>query len=382
MQNDIAESIPRAQSRPFSLADWRYDAHGSRRDLRLDLLRGLFLVFMLIYHYHQSWLTHYTYESLGNVSAAEGFVFISGMVVALVYFPIVERQGIGAALRKAWKRAFHLYLADVVTLGAIFLLGSFLLPLKAVTRILSDTPPLQVALDIVTLRLGTLGFDILLLYILLLFFTPLFLWLIQTRRTLWLIAGSLALYLLYHRSPETFMWQFSNKDSWRFPFMVWQVLFVGGMVTVAHRARLGELWQRVAPLRPGYWIALLFIVLFVFRQLLNNNVVNLAPATYDFWFDKTMLGVGRLFNFAVVALVLYWVTTHLWKPLARGPGVILIPLGQASLYVFLVHLLLAYIYRSFSPELPLAGSGLYEAASVLFIWFLVRRKFLFRLVPH
>lgn len=382
MLKELVENISPAVPRTFSIADWRYDPRQSKRDLRLDLLRGFFLFCMLVYHYHESWMVRVTYESFGLVSAAEGFVFLSGMVVGLVYLPILQKQGIGAALRKAWRRALHLYLADVISLAAIVLLGIYVLPLKAVTRIVDETTMPELVRDIFTLRLAPLGYDILLLYIILLLFTPLALWLIHTGRTRWLIAASIAIYLLYRFSPETFMWQFSNKDTWRFPVMVWQILFVAGLVTATHRAQLWQVWHRLAPLRPAIWVTVFFVLFFVMRHWPAFRIAVLSDQAYDLWFDKTMLGVGRLFNALVIAIALTWAVTRFWQPLARGPGNILIPLGQASLYVFLVHLVMSYVYRTYSSALPFESSGIYELLSIFFIWFLVRRKFLFRYVPH
>lgn len=366
----------------FSLAAWRYDPNGSRRDLRLDFLRGLFLCLMLIYHFHRSWLINYTYEFFGTTTAAEGFVFISGMVVCLVYFPVYQRNGFRAMLRKAWGRALRLYLADVVLLGALLLVHLFIVPLRPLDQI-SFGSPLQVLFNLITLRYMPFGFDILLLYILLLLLTPLILWLIHTHRTVWLVAGSVALYILYYLSPGTFEWHFVDKEIWRFPLMVWQVLFVGGILIIAYRPQLRAWWNSLPSRVPMLVVGILFLIFFAFRQLLDLDVISLGRATYNFWFDKPMLGVGRLLNFAVAALVVYWITDRFWEPFFRTVGKIFIPLGQASLYVFLMHIVLSYAYRSGVADiLPFVRSGVYEILGILLLWFLVRQRFLFRVAPH
>jgi len=54
------------------------------RDNRIDTIRGLLLIFMAIDHFG-GWITNYTWQFYGYSSSAEGFVFLSGFVFALVY---------------------------------------------------------------------------------------------------------------------------------------------------------------------------------------------------------------------------------------------------------------------------------------------------------
>jgi len=49
------------------------------RDRRIDTLRGMLLIIMTVDHLG-GWLTVITGQSLGYVSAAEGFIFLSGFV--------------------------------------------------------------------------------------------------------------------------------------------------------------------------------------------------------------------------------------------------------------------------------------------------------------
>lgn len=382
MLREFVTTLTPPRLRSLSLAQWKYDPSLSKRDLRLDFLRGLFLCTMIVYHYHRAWLMQFTYEFFGNVSAAEGFVFISGTVVGLVYLPILKKQGFRAMVRKALKRTLHLYLAFIVLQSSFILIDSFILPLKPIGNIANEVPFWQLVLNIVTLRFGPFGFDILLLYILLLFFTPIVLWLIAQGKTRWVVVISLALYVLYQVAPQTFMWQFYGKEVWRFPVMVWQLLFVAGILLGVYRAQLVQFWRHLAPIQPAVWVIILFVMFFVLRQMMDVRLITLSNAAYEFWFDKRMLGIGRLMNFVVLAIAIAWFVTTFWEPLARGPAKILIPLGQASLYVYMVHLILAYLYRSLAAPLPFATTGIYEILTILFIWFLVRRKFLFAYVPH
>src|ERR1035437_8020777 len=92
------------------------------RDPRIDTLRGLFLVVMMVDHLPQHPLLHFTVQSFGVVSAAEGFVFVSGFVCAWVYGRILVKDGEAALRRRAWHRARDIYLTHLV-LYTLVLLG-------------------------------------------------------------------------------------------------------------------------------------------------------------------------------------------------------------------------------------------------------------------
>src|ERR1039458_6025962 len=92
------------------------------RDPRIDTLRGLFLVVMMVDHLPQHPLLHFTVQSFGFVSAAEGFVFVSGFVCAWVYGRILVKDGEAALRRRAWHRARDIYLTLLV-LYTLVLLG-------------------------------------------------------------------------------------------------------------------------------------------------------------------------------------------------------------------------------------------------------------------
>src|SRR6478672_2178664 len=68
-----------------------------KRDLRLDLLRGFCVFAMVVDHIGgSSWLYTLTGGNRWLVSAAEGFVFLSGLTMGLVYRQKVRRSGLRA----------------------------------------------------------------------------------------------------------------------------------------------------------------------------------------------------------------------------------------------------------------------------------------------
>src|SRR5690349_13095162 len=60
--------------------------HANRRDLRVDLLRGFCIFAMVVDHFGgDSWLYAITGGNRFYVSAAEGFIFISGFIMGQAY---------------------------------------------------------------------------------------------------------------------------------------------------------------------------------------------------------------------------------------------------------------------------------------------------------
>jgi hypothetical protein len=56
-----------------------------KRIIELDGLRGWLLIIIACNHLYGGYVTQFTREPFGFVSAAEGFVFLSGFVAYLVY---------------------------------------------------------------------------------------------------------------------------------------------------------------------------------------------------------------------------------------------------------------------------------------------------------
>src|SRR5438034_15287 len=104
---------------------WAYQFQPGSRDLRLDLLRGFAIFAMVVDHFGgHSWLTYLTGGNEFLVSAAEGFVFLSGFVTGMVYGRRIQRDGWLAAAEAIIRRAALLY---VVTVGLTLLfVGLFL----------------------------------------------------------------------------------------------------------------------------------------------------------------------------------------------------------------------------------------------------------------
>ena len=185
--------------------------------------------------------------------------------------------------------------------------------------------------------------------------------------------------------------QFENS----FPLLTWQFIFVVGMVGGFYRREI------LAWFRTRVGIALLGVMVFLAVGLalfsLNNPYLSsltdvrlallpdtLFRAAYGAFFERTYLEVGRLVNVVLVVVALYALFSAYWRPIDRAVGWFFIPLGQATLYVFVMHVFFAFAASNI-PALAAGDIWLDSAAYVVIfglLWLMVKKRFLFGMVPR
>src|SRR6185295_14717790 len=117
---------------------------------------------------------------------------------------------------------------------------------------------------------------------------------------------------------------------------------------------------------------------------------DIDPDVLSETFFKVSLKPWRIVAFASVAIVGYTSVTYLWIPLKRSIGWLMLPLGQAALYSYIVHFFLILLVFNITPwlaSLPWEPSEavftpLLQIAVVILLWALVRRRILFGIVPN
>ena len=397
---------------------WTYTGTGSR-DARIDMLRGVAIVFVVVNHVGLTSLFQLlTQETIGVVSGAELFVLLSGAVLGLVYGPRVKDQ-LGDVVDRTSKRAWKLYVTALVVVLLVLALSR--LPFLDATAVTTFTDqgtgaagtggagtvydlyagmvglfqfpvPSHLVPDLFLLQVGPWQFNVMGLYVILLALSPIVLLALSRGRAWLVLASSLVLYAVgtitkVRLLPSQF------EDS--FPLLVWQVLFVLGMTAGYHRRRIVT-WFSHPRRRVLLWAcALLTVTLAVFSwtspYFTNAYDVRLAllpeqtfRTVYDGFFERTYLGPGRLLNVLLVIITGYALLTAYWKPLERTLGWFLIPLGQATLYVFILHVFLILAAANI-PALRQGDIWLNTAAYVLILallWAMVRTRFLFRVIPR
>jgi enterochelin esterase-like enzyme len=364
------------------------------RDLRIDLLRGFFVLAMIVDHVRGvSPLYLLTGGNRFFVSAAEGFILLSGLMAGLIYRRVVARDGLGAAVRKVWARALTLYL---LTVGITLVL----LPLSELVGLpwaqgVDFTHSLNLVVGVLTLHRTYYLADVLLLYTLLFAVMPAALFLMTDGKT-WLLVGlSWSVWGLHQLFPNEVAATWPIAGNYLFAFAAWQLLFFNGLALGYQRDRIPALTRQGARrLQIGTGFAFLgLIALFALLEMpatsLPSQLTGFAASFtqaqlwfQEFVFGKADLRIGRVAAAAVVMPFIFLTLTRQWRTLNRPLTWLLAPLGQNSLYAFTAHVVVvAGVAMALTP-IGLAASSpwwlnaMLQVASILLIWMLVRRHVL------
>src|SRR6266851_3598951 len=371
----------------------------SKRDLRVDLLRGFCIFAMVVDHFGgDSWLYAITGGNRFYVSAAEGFIFISGFVMGQAYRNKRDRSGLTAAMTDALRRARTLYIATValtLIFSVLYLYTDIALWTGRDFGLGIDSP-LEIVVAAVTLHYTYHGTDILAMYTLLLLVAPLLLLLQSVGEWYWVLGVSWLWWLIYQFFPEEASIPWYIRHGENFPIAAWQVLFVTGHVLGFYREALGERLRsfrrlRVVAVALGIAAtAALISLAWDAESGVQFGFFDIDPNVLNESFFKVPLRPWRLVAFLSVAIVAYTTATYMWVPLRRIVGWLMLPLGQAALYSYIVHLFLILLVYNLAPSIALLPWGPSEAvftpilqiAVVMLLWILVRRRVLFGIIPN
>src|SRR4051812_22580121 len=86
----------------------------AKRDLRLDLFRGVGLWMIFLDHIPHDIVAWLTLRNYGFSDAAEFFVFISGYLAGYIYGPIMRGGHFLAATKRLVLRAWQMYVAHIM----------------------------------------------------------------------------------------------------------------------------------------------------------------------------------------------------------------------------------------------------------------------------
>ncbi len=367
------------------------DKSGSKRIVSLDLIRGYFLFVILIDHLGRffGFWELFTGRGAQWVSAAEGFFFVSGIMIGLVRGRKMEGRPMSEVLEKCWSRALVLYFwALGLSLFFSFIAINFsgLAGLKA--GIYSDGSNWNLVRDTFSLYFSYGWADFLRYYAVYLFFAPLAIWLFRIRAWWVVLLLSLSVWL----GTESMM------NSWQILF------FSGALVGYYHQeiwAKFSNLkmkWQRLIR-RSIFAVSLITLSLSIwfttiveeygknvgssFLGLDLGGARNYSIETLRVVFDKTSLAPARLALFYLWFMALYLLVRKYENFLEEKLGWLLITLGQNSLYVYIMHAIILFCLNLIVPEgLAWPLNVLIATSFVGGIWWLTKKRFLFRIVPR
>ncbi|WP_445503214.1 OpgC family protein [Microvirga sp. G4-2] len=307
------------------------------RNTVIDFWRGLVLVIIFVNHVPGNILEHLTPRNYGFSDAAEAFVFISGLSVALVYYPRLPQTGILRVARRCLRRSFELYRMHLILTGAAMALFSVgyvisddigMIEAHGRSAVFEDTARGITGVLLLGHQLGY--FNILPLYIALMLWAPVAMILLRIHVAL-AAAVSIGIYVLA-RVDVLALPSWPEPGRWFFNPFAWQLLFTIGLFTGASLSQKGTPYWRPAFLGAVVFLAASLVIM--------TNAFGLAPnllwsAFVNFDIIKSDLGLGRLLHFLALA---YVVTQLRLGQALQGTafGAEMMRLGRYSLPVFAI----------------------------------------------
>jgi hypothetical protein len=329
----------------------------SKRILSLDLLRGFFLIVIMIDHvelYPNGW-DFLTGKGRLWVSAAEGFFFMSGLLIGMIY---KRRIHLGARFifKKMWTRAAELYAAGVA-LTLIFLCWVEFTHHSPIKDSLPSPLPWRHILEQTLLMRFTYGWgDFLTRFALLMLMAPIAFYLLSKRKWWLMLAASITLWLLRGQGFT----------------LSWQIIFNLGMLIGYYWNSIQAKWHgqgkaRQAVIKKTFLAGALvtftasYASVYVLSSLFHLWGHNLLPHwlqhvaydwgnwNHDVWLyaDKWTMGPLRILLFFMWFPVLYGLFRHYEDRIQRYSRGLLEMLGRNSLFVYSAHAFIVFILKMY-----------------------------------
>jgi hypothetical protein len=285
-----------------------------QRRPEIDALRGVFLVWMTLTHL-PTHLSDLVNEQFGFVSSAEGFVFLSALLVARLH--IRQAAEAGSALRtKLWKRALLIYgyhlilLAFAFTMAAAFAVMAHRLALINLLNFYLAHPFPAIVGSLLLIYCPPL-LDILPMYVIFLLITPFLLAIAAHRGWKGILLASGSVWLLAQFGLRAWVHdvvvhvttlQIPLQDTGSFNLFAWQMVWVSGLCIGATSVQEGRSFR---PPRFVYQVSALICIFFIgVRHNWFGN--HLTQQTLGMQLDKWQIGPLRLVNLIAFACVIYW----------------------------------------------------------------------------
>jgi hypothetical protein len=314
----------------------------------LDALRGLFLVWMTLTHLPTRF-SDLVNSPIGFVSSAEGFVFVSALLVGRLYIRELVRDA-SVVRNRLWKRSLQIYgyhlimLALVFTVAAGFAVHTHKAAISNLLNFYLAHPFVAIAGSVLLLYCPPL-LDILPMYVTFLFFTPMLLsaavrfgWkrILLCSGCIWLLAQFGLRDVVHNWVVHITHLQIPLQETGAFNLFAWQAVWAVGCWIGARSAMREETFAD-----PPGWLAALSCGLCLCFIGIRWGWLgpHLTQQALGIQLDKWQIGPLRVINLITFSVVAYWLRKHLLQLVAVEP---FLTLGKASLQVFCAHVVFVF----------------------------------------
>ncbi|MEK6261862.1 MAG: OpgC domain-containing protein [Planctomycetota bacterium] len=334
------------------MLDDKTPAHPGDRDLRLDFLRGVTLLVVLIDHIEAqtstSLIRSWTPRTICLFDGADAFLFLSGFVFGRVFQRRLTDRGYVACQQRSIERALRIYLTYLATVSILVGIGLCLQdysPILANRLNLSEGAGRCMSWSVL-MCYQPFGTSILPMYALILpFAPPLLFWQLRSRITAWILPFSL--YIAAQVNPGLQLPRFPFGQ-WHFNPFAWQFLFFFGLS--AGTGGWGQLFQsRIRSILLFGSLVTLVIGVLIQKECLAaitgfDGIGQTMKAYATEWSNKTRYGPLRLIHFAAFVLILSTILpgaqANIWQKPVFAP---IIKCGQTSLIVYSAGVILTFL---------------------------------------
>lgn len=357
------------------------------RIMTLDLMRGYF-IFMIIIDHLQRWpgfFDWFTGQGRLWASAAEGFIFISGLLIGLIRGHKDKQLPMPVVTKKILKRAFTLYvwavLCAVISLLAVTYWKTSFNPFPP--GLDSFSPNMNDYFEIATLQ-STFGWSVFLMfYAAFLAVAPVVIYLL--RKNLWWLVLILS----------TAVWglgQFAQTM-----FFTWQLLFFIGAIVGYHYFTLVEKWhhfQYKTFVKVGVISAAALTVaasaftLFAW-PLVKSDWFFISYESFlryrdaiDPFFTRTQLLPLHLVIALLWITAIYFIFHRFEHQIYKWFGWLLLQFGRHSLFVYILQgFVVILISGIFPPTRNHFINAAITGGAILILWGLTKVKILHKIIP-
>ncbi len=329
----------------------------TKRILAIDLLRGFFLLVIMVDHvelYPNGW-DLFTGKGRLWVSAAEGFFFLSGLLIGMIYKRRLH-LGMKYIFRKMWQRALELYLAGTA-LTFIFLAWVEFTNHVPIKDTLPYPFPWHQYLEPIFRTYFTYGWaDFLVHFAALMLFAPVVFFLVA-RGKWWLALIGISIAWAIRGESFNLAWQFIFNFGIITGFYWQQITGWFGDLSRSRQRLIKRTVATVAVATFAISYASVFLLSLLFYlwgiDMLPHVLQHVAYVwgnwNYDVWLyaDKWKMGWLRIILFFFWFPVTYWIFRRYEFRINKFTHGILELLGRNSLFVYIAHAFIIFFFKMY-----------------------------------
>lgn len=341
----------------------------SKRIETIDILRGFFIFSIIVVHLARfpNGYDVITGRGILWVTSSEGFFLMSGMLIGMIRGRKDIELPFKEVARKLFKRSLMLY---VWTIGLTLLFTAVALKSGLVTikpGVWQGAISWRILFDSATFRYVYSWADFLQYYSIYLFLSIPAVYALRKGKW-WLIVGI-----------SVFLWAIHGLN----PFLTWQLFFFCGAVA-------GWYWNQILDFlkkTPRWLVAIHYPLAFAILGLsvvsVEGSLFPHLSAVLNPHFVRAKMEIWRALVFLLWFSAGYRLVSKYEAFVKRWVGWILIPFGQNSLYVYILHSFFIFFVSLYIPFTHNILANFIVTTSVLLALVLaVRKKFLFSIIPR